>query len=313
MRSGLHYLNDTKEVRDFDTKMLHAHFQCADVSRVPVWHFATVLPWWRRCCWLWHEATMLIVTYGGLTLSGLGGRHGPHDVLLWWTFMQRGQAFGSITELDNFLGAGPLQVPDEGAAADSPATQEWRYWNWVTEHVGLPQPPNGLDQRWLLLRTMEPIARQPDRTAIWVLGSSEAVATMRRIEEVWDDLPPYDGDQSYWHAYALHPSSSESQTLEAADWRAILISQNEDAHMARHVPIYYEVRYNVRKDGSSGTVRAGKTIYAPRLITASVFLQMIDLLTMYVPQAVQLCCAYGWSNDAAAYATESGALRYDHA
>lgn len=186
--------------------------------------------------------------------------------------------------MDRYLRAseGLPALEDEEQVAE--AQRAWRHWNWVTEHAGIPRPTNGVDQRWLILRTVEPIARLPDRMTIWVLGHCEAVAALRRIESYWDDLPAYDGDRMYWRAYELHPAAIESHTLEDADWRAIVISENEDVHMAQHVPIYYEVRYNIRKADSVGAVQEGKAIYAPRLITASVFLQMIDVLAMRLKQ-----------------------------
>lgn len=157
-------------------------------------------------------------------------------------------------EMDRYLRAseGLPALEDEEQVAE--AQRAWRHWNWVTEHAGIPRPTNGVDQRWLILRTVEPIARLPDRMTIWVLGHCEAVAALRRIESYWDDLPAYDGDRMYWRAYELHPAAIESHTLEDADWRAIVISENEDVHMAQHVPIYYEVRYNIRKADSVGAV-----------------------------------------------------------
>lgn len=171
-------------------------------------------------------------------------------------FLQHwGVACGSLTdEMDRYLRAseGLPALEDEEQVAE--AQRAWRRWNWVTEHAGIPRPTNGVDQRWLILRTVEPIARLPDRMTIWVLGHCEAVAALRRIESYGDDLPAYDGDRMYWRAYELHPAAIESHTLEDADWRAIVISENEDVHMAQHVPIYYEVRYNIRKADSVGAV-----------------------------------------------------------
>ena len=274
--------NDTGEMHQQDTKLPARHLWYAQVSQELFGHFALA------SLWLWHGRLLWPVAIFGYYVGGLNvyyGRDGyfrdyRYAICLPMSFLAQG-AHGSITdEMEHFLrgSVAPQQLDDD---AGDVGDLEWRHWNWVTEYSGLPRPPDGNDQRWQLFRTVEP---RPDRMTIWVLGTTDAVGALRRVESYWDDLPAYDGDQLHWRAYPLHPSSEDSRTMEEANWRAIIVSNNEDVHMAQHVPMYYEIRYHIQKQTSIGTVEHGKAIYAPRLITAPNFLDMVNLLSLCIKQ-----------------------------
>ena len=158
------------------------------------------------------------------------------------------------------------------------STRPLQSWDWVTLHAGVRRPQDGLDQRWQLLRTTDPIDYQPDRATIWVLGRTTAVEALRRIESLWNDLIAYDGISMFWKAYTLHAAAQESRTLDDATWHAIVVTQNDEAHMTNQVPMYYDVR----KRSTSGTTDQGAAIYAPRLITVAAFLQMTEILPLCI-------------------------------
>ena len=250
-------------------------------SPFALWHFVCARTYEQYGLLVW-----LAAVYGTLSLPGsvhtpLIGQRNPAALqrIILSTILMIG-AHGSYDEdiADNIRQRGTIFGPAAGAAPN-PAVM-WQSWTWVTQHAGIPQPPPHQDQRWYLLRTMEPLAHDPPRALVWILRGSEAVHAMNRIEAQWTDLTPYDGINVHWYAHALHLASQESRTLTHGDWKAIVVSEDDEANMAYHAPVYYDVR----KRSATGTTDEGTAIYAPRLVTVATFLEMIHLLEKCVKQ-----------------------------
>lgn len=101
--------------------------------------------------------------------------------------------------LENLEARGSFFESPMGAVGAPP---EWRQqrWQWVTENAGLDQPLG--NEQWQYFRTVSPQQHHPDRSTFWVVGHTDAVLTMRRIEAIWGDLiasPPMEGNSTTSH------------------------------------------------------------------------------------------------------------------
>ena len=260
-----------------DTKMSSQKVQeGTTVSQTRDQHFAPLSTTWESRV-LWLLASLATIRNPDLFGGGKTGSTWTRTSFLFIAMSCEKGAYGSYTEMFRQAVRQRRAIQAQGIPV-GPLPQDWQTWDWVTLHAGVRRPQNGLDQRWQLLRTTDPIIYQPDRATIWVLGRTTAVEALRRIESIWNDLIAYDGIRMFWKAYTLHEAAQESRTLDDAAWRAIVVTQNDEAHMTNHAPMYYDVR----KRSVTGTTDQGAAIYAPRLITVAAFLQKTEILPLCI-------------------------------
>lgn len=173
--------------------------------------------------------------------------------------------------LENLEARGSFFESPMGAVGAPP---EWRQqrWQWVTENAGLDQPLG--NEQWQYFRTVSPQQHHPDRSTFWVVGHTDAVLTMRRIEAIWGDLIAYNGLHLRWKAIRLHHTIVGSRSVDEVDRHGIIVSDNDESQSPGLVPVYIDVREGPAEAKSD----RGNAVYMPIVHTLVSFLQWMGLL-----------------------------------
>ena len=192
--------------------------------------------------------------------------------LLWAISCLSGvQASYSDDVMENLAARGSFFDWPMGAVGAPPQWYQPR-WDWVSRVSGLRQPAD--DERWQIFRTVSPFIHDPDRWTYWIADNTDAVEALRRIEAHWGDLPAYNGVNIFWNAITLNPSVIQSQSIDRADWHAIVTSQNDEANMGGYAPVYLD-----RREGLPGAqVDTGQAMFIPFITTVPSLLQWLELL-----------------------------------
>lgn len=129
-------------------------------------------------------------------------------------------------------------------------------WTWTETHIGLMRPTQGPRHVTFHRATNQGDEEIPVYASMVINLGTDAVDTIRAIEDIWDDLGPYARDPLTWICARIHPTVALSQLPQDREHWIIVRRSTRHARLPDFEPVLVEIRWD-----SWGSAEVATTVW----------------------------------------------------